>query len=234
MSELKHTNLNDRDFGSRQLNVKHFLEWLDRERLSVRTIPSIADYQFVQIEALLCAIERAAMPVDEDTALADIEANPRLAVDNRASKIVPVWHIAANAHLQWRKLITKAIEDGELIELDAGSKLPVGIVADLFTDDDAQNIHAASESGKIEKEKGQPHLIHKEGDPIPKHPWYTPARYFARQLVRQDSTLLIKRDILAEKVSKSLFEVGIYKRSIQKQKLNGSTVKKAFSNITFN
>lgn len=133
MSELKHTDLNWREFGSQQLNVTRFFEWLDSKRLSIRTIPSIADYQFVQIEALLCTIERAAAPLDEESALADIEANPRLAENERASKIVPRWHIAADAHQQWRKLITKAIADGELVALDAGSKLPVTIVADIFS-----------------------------------------------------------------------------------------------------
>ena len=41
-------------------------------------------------------------------------------------------------------------------------------------------------------------------DPDPDEPWYIPARYFARQLVKEDSTLLNKKDLLAEKVAQSL------------------------------
>ena len=69
-------------------------------------------------------------------------------------------------------------------------------------------------------------------DPSPKQPWYTPARYFARQLVVDDSTLLSKRDILAAKVSKSLTTAGIYKRGGTKA-LSADTVKKALSNVVF-
>ena len=68
-------------------------------------------------------------------------------------------------------------------------------------------------------------------DPVPVQPWYTPARYFARQLVKGDSTLLLKRGLLAEKVSQSLAAVGIYKRGGRKSP-NSTTVLKAFSNVT--
>ena len=49
-------------------------------------------------------------------------------------------------------------------------------------------------------------------DPEPVQLWYTPARYFARQLVRDDSTLLTKRNTLANKVVQSLTNAGINKR----------------------
>lgn len=70
-------------------------------------------------------------------------------------------------------------------------------------------------------------------DPTPEQSWYTPARYFARQLVLKDSTLLSKKLILADKVSQSLYSVGIYKRGGKKQRHDASTVLKAFSNITW-
>jgi len=69
-------------------------------------------------------------------------------------------------------------------------------------------------------------------DPIAVQPWYTPARYFARKLVEDDSTLLHKRKLLAEKTSKSLKDVGIFKRG-GKLPIAGATVLKAFTNITF-
>ena len=62
-------------------------------------------------------------------------------------------------------------------------------------------------------------------------PWYTPARYFARQLVISDSTLLIKKLVLADKVSKSLAGAGIFKRGGKKPH-SPETVLKAFANVT--
>lgn len=67
-------------------------------------------------------------------------------------------------------------------------------------------------------------------DPIPTQSWYTPARYFARQLVIADSTLLTKRLLLAEKVSKSLAGAGIFKRGGVKR-YSADTVLKAFVNV---
>lgn len=67
-------------------------------------------------------------------------------------------------------------------------------------------------------------------DPKPEQPWYTPARYFARQLVREDSTLLTKRNTLANKVVQSLTNAGIKKRG-GKKPFDPGTIKKALSNI---
>lgn len=79
----------------------------------------------------------------------------------------------------------------------------------------------------------KPWLTHDSRDPDPEQPWYTPARYFARQLVVTDSTLLTKKLVLADKVSNSLHNVGIYKRGGKKQKHSADTVLKAFANVTF-
>lgn len=68
-------------------------------------------------------------------------------------------------------------------------------------------------------------------DPSPAQPWYTPARYFARQLVKDDSTLLTKRNILAHKTSQSLASAGIYKRG-GKLGFNATTILRALSNIS--
>lgn len=70
-------------------------------------------------------------------------------------------------------------------------------------------------------------------DPPAEQPWYTSARYFARQLVKEDSTLLIKRKLLAGKIAKSLENVGIKKRG-GKLPLSDSTILKALSNVEFN
>lgn len=67
-------------------------------------------------------------------------------------------------------------------------------------------------------------------DPNPEQHWYTPARYFARQLVIADTTLLTKKLILADKVSSSLAGVGIFKRGGKKPHAP-DTVLKAFANV---
>jgi hypothetical protein len=77
----------------------------------------------------------------------------------------------------------------------------------------------------------KPWLIVDPVDPPASQRWYTPARYFARQLVLKDSTLLTKRLVLAEKVSQSLYTAGIYKRG-GKNRLAAETVLKAFSNVS--
>lgn len=61
-------------------------------------------------------------------------------------------------------------------------------------------------------------------------PWYVPARYFARQLVLNDPTLLAKRDVLVAKVAKSLEGVNINKRGGKKAPSSG-TVRKALVKI---
>jgi hypothetical protein len=75
-----------------------------------------------------------------------------------------------------------------------------------------------------------PWLISDPKDPVPEQPWYIPARYFARQLVKDDSTLLTKRNVLVIKVAQSLDNVGIKKRG-GKKPFNPGTIKKALSNI---
>ena len=75
-------------------------------------------------------------------------------------------------------------------------------------------------------------LIVNPKDPQPEQPWYTPARYFARALVKEDVTLLTKRNLLASKVAKSLDRVGIKKRGGVKS-FDPNTIKKAFRNINF-
>ncbi len=73
-------------------------------------------------------------------------------------------------------------------------------------------------------------LVPDPRDPQPEQDWYTPARYFARQLVEQDTTLLTKLDSLADKVRLSLNKVGIYKRG-GKKSFSSGTIKKAFVNV---
>lgn len=75
-----------------------------------------------------------------------------------------------------------------------------------------------------------PWLIVDPRDPSTTSSWYTPARYFAREHVKENAALLHNRDALTERVAKSLGAVGIYKRGGKKQP-DSSTVKKALSNV---
>jgi hypothetical protein len=82
-----------------------------------------------------------------------------------------------------------------------------------------------------QQDQNKPWLIADPRDPYTTSLWYTPARYFARQLVKADSTLLVKKNVLAKKVVQSLTNAGIYKRGNMKA-LNHSTIIKAFSKVT--
>ena len=77
----------------------------------------------------------------------------------------------------------------------------------------------------------KPWLLTDPQDPAPMQPWYTPARYFARQLAIEKPTLLRTRELLAQKVSTALFNAG-YKKRGGKHKFGSGTVLKAFANVT--
>lgn len=77
----------------------------------------------------------------------------------------------------------------------------------------------------------KPWLVHNPKDPEPDFPWYIPARYFARELVKDDSTLLVKKAALAKKTVESLAGAGIFKRGKKKESLSSGTVLKSFVNV---
>ena len=123
---LFHPDLVDREFGSHLIAVSKLTDWAAKRGLEVDTQPPIGGFQFVQVEAFLCAIERAAREStrDEQQAAAIIQATPHLA-SSRAAEVAPRWLVGADAHLQWRRLLERAVEAGELVLLHFGSKLPV-------------------------------------------------------------------------------------------------------------
>ena len=123
---LFHPDLVDREFGSHLIAVSKLTDWAAKRGLEVDTQPPIGGFQFVQVEAFLCAIERAAREStrDEQQAAAIIQATPHLAHD-RAAEVAPRWLVGADAHMQWRRLLERAVEAGELALLHFGSKLPV-------------------------------------------------------------------------------------------------------------
>jgi len=105
--------------------VSKLTEWAKKQGLEVTTQPPIEGFQFVQVEAFLCSIERAAMGhTPAPMAAAIVQATPHLA-NNRAADIAPRWLVGADAHQQWRRLLERAVEAGELALLHFGSKLPI-------------------------------------------------------------------------------------------------------------
>ena len=120
--------------------------------------------------------------------------------------------------LAWAREQKIKVHDGFRIEVES---LP----ASATQGSPAQNTATPAPDDK------KPWLVVDPTDPIAPHHWYTPARYFARQLVLSDSTLLIKKLVLADKVSRSLASAGIYKRGGKKPH-DAATVLKAFANVT--
>lgn len=131
MKVLSHPDLHCRDFGSSLLSVADFQEWLKEHRLRIFTAPKIDDFDFVQVESLLCAVESAAGEITDAEAKEIVNADPFLAKD-RMAIAAPRWLVSADAHRKWRIKITQALLDGQLVLLDFGSKLPVPIPQDAL------------------------------------------------------------------------------------------------------
>lgn len=132
MTTLFDSRLSDRDFGSPLLHVGDLLKWMKAKRLHLRTTPPIDGYEFVQVEALLCAIERHANDLTPEQALEIVLNDPVLKNDLILQKypddIDPTtcrWLLGAEAHRKWRELLSGAIAAHELTLLDFGSKLPI-------------------------------------------------------------------------------------------------------------
>jgi len=127
------------------------------------------------------------------------------------------------------------INPGDTVDLlrKRGRKIPDALQA-LYPSPktDAKVVPATKSTPAVEPKSGdKPWMTKNPDDPPPDQSWYTPARYFAREFVRADATLLLKRGVLVQKVSDALFSVGIKKRGGVK-KHEPSTVKKALSNVS--
>ena len=131
------SGLSVREFKTHLLNVPDLLEWAKSKRLHLRTTPPLDGYEFVHIETLLCAIERHAMSLTHEQAHDIVANDPALQARMFAGLGLergefdsyltesPAWLVQADAHSQWRKIFTAAIQAGELVPLEFGSKLPI-------------------------------------------------------------------------------------------------------------
>lgn len=132
MTTLFHAEISDREFSSHLLHVGDLLEWAESKRLHLQTKPDLDGFKFVQVEALLCAIERQTQNMTPEQAAEIVLNHPVLkndpAVTRRPDDVDPTtcrWLLGANAHKKWRELLSSAIQSHELTLLDFASKLPI-------------------------------------------------------------------------------------------------------------
>lgn len=120
------------DFGHHILSVKKFVEWLEKQQIELATSPSFRDFDFVQVEALLRAIQKDVTDSFSREVAADmLRLNTELS-KHEASAIAPGFVLSSNAYGVWRDKIRKAIEEGQLELLDITTKLKVKALPKLF------------------------------------------------------------------------------------------------------
>lgn len=124
MKILSNVYVHCREFGSALFSVADFNAWLQKNQLRIATVPDINLYDFVQIENLLCAVESAAGDISNDEAREIVDADDFLKAD-RMAELNPRWLVGAEAHRKWRVRLNVAVNAGELVPLDFGSKLPM-------------------------------------------------------------------------------------------------------------
>jgi len=80
----------------------------------------------------------------------------------------------------------------------------------------------------IKSDIDKPWLVHNPLDPPPKNSWYTPARYFARETLKEKPLLINNKLKLAGEVATLLFKIKDYPRGRVAER-DPSTVLKAFT-----
>lgn len=93
------------------------------------------------------------------------------------------------------------------------------------------NESATASFPQFENTDDKPWLIQNSEDPPPDQPWYTPARYFAREIIGESPKLLANRNLLTPEIVKRMGKVGIKKRG-GKELHSPDTVKNALKNVT--
>ena len=210
------TKLHSGDYYDGSILVKgEFLPWLlAKRKCEINEWPLDSDRLYLNIEEIRYRNE--------------IESAWRNGVIKSKSivtlRYLPVTGLFADAHFMIsdiEELLNAKLGFLVGIEHEPAPLLPV---VDDCSGSQGDNVPA------IQAEKTKPWLIADKRDTPPAQPWYTPARYFARQLVIADSTLLIKRELLVDKVAHSLTNAGIKKRG-GTMPLDPATIKKALSNV---
>ena len=122
LKKLFNEMLSCREFGSSLLQVKALFNWLQEKGIILPI--SLEGFDVVQIEGLLCEIERSTQGQSAEHAAAKVSKNLKL-TGNTFAEIAPGWLCGAEAANQWRETIRKAISNNELVPLDSDSFLPV-------------------------------------------------------------------------------------------------------------
>ncbi|MGT2458789.1 hypothetical protein ACU4GI_38955 [Cupriavidus basilensis] len=137
MTTQLHEGLIAREFKDAVLSIAAFKAWLKARHLEIGLQPELADQGFIQVESLLCAIERAArQEYTREQARAIVATRPAYArqalaalpSDHAAeleSVLEPTWLVGAEAHRAWREQLHQAIARGELLALCPVTKLPM-------------------------------------------------------------------------------------------------------------
>jgi len=149
---LFNESLADGEWGANLLSVADLQAWARQTGRHLKTMPSVDEFEFVQAEALISAIQRYASQCSPAEALAALKTMPELK-EHRVFKESPddpmpshVWLLATEAGRDWRKVISKAIEGGELRLLNTATKLP--IMAATPTKSESIGIQAAEPFSK--------------------------------------------------------------------------------------
>lgn len=129
-STLFNGSLCAREFGRAAVRVADLLAWATKVgAVFPVTSPDVATFQAVQIEALLCTMERGVSDMPAKSAIhasEDFECDPRLrAMINEGDATTARWVIGSRIHERWRKRIEAALEAGELRAFDALTGEPI-------------------------------------------------------------------------------------------------------------
>ncbi|NJD24551.1 MAG: hypothetical protein FIB06_03995 [Betaproteobacteria bacterium] len=171
------------------------------------------DFAVRRFDALTMDAARYLADIDDELAKGGASA---LRIDSMATARTGIVHISLRSLDDWasRRYGISILGDSEFQQFDS--------LTDI-SQPESQAPQPASE---------RPWLIARPDDPSPEQPWYVAARYFAREFVKEEATLVGKRSLLASKVAKALKDVGINKRGGIKP-LDPGTILKAFSKINF-
>lgn len=187
---------------------------LDAVEVGVSTYVFLAkDFAVKRFDALATDAATYLADIDDELAKGDASA---LRTDSMATAKSGVVHITLRSLDDW-----------------ASRRYGMSILGDS----ECQQFDSSTDISRPEPQSPQPAserlwLIARQDDPSPEQPWYVAARYFAREFIKEEPTLVRKRELLASKVATALTNVGINKRGGRKP-LDPSTILKAFSKINF-
>jgi hypothetical protein len=122
------SRLSEREFGSYVLHVPSLLKWAElKDGLHFPlTEPPLEKYKFVQVESLLCAIERVCLSMTNEQAFSIVQSNPELKSEKAAREPDTArWLLGADAHVKWKSQIAMAVNSRDLTLLDYPSLLPI-------------------------------------------------------------------------------------------------------------